>query len=90
MLRLRLSDQLLSDPLAEVDALVAQRKREADEFYATIHPPRATPDECLVQRQALAGMLWTKQIYLFDVTQWLSGDNPNMPPLSTAYRIIAL
>jgi hypothetical protein len=44
------------------------------------HPPKASKDEKLVQRQALAGMLWTKQIYLFDVTQWLQGDNPNMPP----------
>ena len=57
----------LDDPLADVDAIVAQRRAEADEFYAAIHPPKATDDEKLVQRQALAGMLWTKQIYLFDV-----------------------
>jgi hypothetical protein len=40
-----------------------------------------------VQRQALAGMLWTKQIYLFDVTQWLNGDNPNMPPPASRHDI---
>ena len=56
------------------------RRAEADEFYAAIHPPKASQDEKLVQRQALAGMLWTKQIYLFDVNQWLDGDNPHMPP----------
>lgn len=64
----------------EVDAIIAQRRREADEFYEAIHPPRATPDERLVQRQALAGMLWTKQIYLFDVRLWQEGDNPLWPP----------
>jgi hypothetical protein len=63
-----------------VDGIVAARKAEADEFYATVHPPKASDDERLVQRQALAGMLWTKQIYLFDVNQWLEGDNPAHPP----------
>ena len=57
-----------------------QRRAEADEFYEAIHPPKATTDEKLVQRQALAGMLWTKQIYLFDVERWLDGDNPAPPP----------
>ena len=56
-----------ADPLADVDAIIARRKAEADEFYAAIHPPKATADERLVQRQALAGLLWTKQSYLFDV-----------------------
>ena len=54
------------------------RRREADAFYAAIHPPDASDDERLVQRQAFAGMLWTKQIYLFDVNQWLDGDNPRL------------
>ena len=45
------------------------------------HPaPGATDDERLVQRQAFAGMLWSKQIYLFDVNRWLEGDNPAFPP----------
>jgi hypothetical protein len=77
---LRLTPQALQDPLGDVEPTVVQRRKEADEFYAAIHPPKATADEKLVQRQALAGMLWTKQIYLFDVTQWLEGDNPGMPP----------
>ena len=78
--RFRLSPDALDDPLADVDDVVERRKAEANEFYAAVHPPRASPDECLVQRQAFAGMLWTKQIYLFDVEKWLTGDDPLHPP----------
>ncbi|MDX2019999.1 MAG: glucosidase [Deltaproteobacteria bacterium] len=67
-------------PLQAVDAIVKRRKAEADEFYAALAPPKATADERLVQRQALAGLLWSKQIYLFDVARWASGDNPSWPP----------
>jgi hypothetical protein len=87
VLRLRLIDEpirLVSEPtkapLKDVDQIIAQRRAEADEFYAAIQPPRATEDEKRVQRQALAGLLWTKQIYLFDVNAWLQGDNPKSPP----------
>jgi hypothetical protein len=67
-------------PLADVEAVVLQRKDEADDFYATIHPPKASAEKRRIQRQALAGMLWGKQIYLFDVNLWLDGDNPHSPP----------
>jgi hypothetical protein len=80
VLRFRLTDRRLDRPLADVDAVVEQRRREADAFYETVHPPRASADERRVQRQALAGMLWSKQIYLFDVNVWQEGDNPNCPP----------
>jgi hypothetical protein len=80
VLRLRLTPQLLPFPLSGVDEFVQQRKAEADEFYATVHPPAATAEEKTIQRQALAGMLWSKQIYLWDVNRWLEGDNPNFPP----------
>src|SRR5262249_18882782 len=80
VVRLRLTDTPLQRPLADVDSIVATRHAEADEFYAALHPPTATEDEKCVQRQALAGMLWNKQIYLFDVPAWLDGDNPNWPP----------
>src|SRR5688572_7116402 len=83
----RLAPAALSAPLADVDAVVSLRRAEADEFYAALHPPHATDDEKLVQRQALAGMLWTKQIYLFDVNQWLEGDNPSVPPPASRKRI---
>jgi hypothetical protein len=85
--RLRLTPQLMPDPLADVDTIVAARRREADEFYDAIHPAKATADEKLVQRQALAGMLWTKQIYLFDVALWLHGDNAAAPPPASRHHI---
>ncbi len=79
--RLRLTAEAdLRSPLAQVDQVIAQRRREADEFYATIHPPGATADERLVQRQAWAGLLWSKQCYLFNVQEWLDGDDPSWPP----------
>ncbi|HEX8336534.1 MAG TPA: hypothetical protein VF621_07375 [Pyrinomonadaceae bacterium] len=80
VVRLRLTGELLGEPLRDVDEIVARRRQEADEFYEEIHPPKATEDERRVQRQALAGMLWTKQIYLYDVNVWLDGDNPALPP----------
>jgi len=87
VLRLRMTPEGISLPLQEVDAIVAQRKKEADEFYNAIHPPKATEDEKRVQRQAFAGLMWGKQIYLFDVERWLEGDNPNCPPPESRKRI---
>ncbi|HEX8000117.1 MAG TPA: hypothetical protein VF528_17145 [Pyrinomonadaceae bacterium] len=80
VVRLRLTDELLVQPLAKVDEIVETRSAEADEFYDSIHPPELTEDERRIQRQALAGMLWSKQIYLYDVKLWLDGDNPQSPP----------
>ncbi|MEP3213221.1 MAG: glucosidase [Luteolibacter sp.] len=79
-LLLRLTNKAMKQPLAEVESIVTKRRKEADKFYATIHPPEANADERSVQRQALAGLLWTKQIYLMDVHKWMDGDNPNWPP----------
>ncbi|MGH9774579.1 MAG: MGH1-like glycoside hydrolase domain-containing protein [Candidatus Acidiferrales bacterium] len=87
VLRLRLSNEKLAAPIDSVDAIVRERKSEADEFYASIHPPRATEDEKMVERQALAGLLWSKQSYLFDVEKWLDGDNPNFPPAEARKQI---
>jgi hypothetical protein len=84
VLRLRLSDKWdLDNPLADVEAIVAERRQEADEFYESIHPPGATDDERLIQRQALSGLLWNKQCYIFDVSRWLDGDNPDWPPAAS-------
>ncbi|MDQ3548670.1 MAG: glucosidase [Chloroflexota bacterium] len=80
VLRLRLTNHSIDDPLGIVDRIISQRRSEADEFYDAIQPPKASDDERLVQRQAFAGMLWSKQIYLFDVNQWLDGDNADWPP----------
>jgi hypothetical protein len=79
-LRLRFTDQRQQDALAEVDEVLALRRQEADLFYDRIAPPNANEDERCIQRQALAGLLWTKQSYIFDVARWLDGDNPDWPP----------
>jgi hypothetical protein len=86
-LRLRLTPEPLSQPIRDVDAIVAERLREADEFYAAVQPPGASEDERRVQRQAFAGLLWSKQIYLFDVNLWLEGDSAAWPPPESRQRI---
>jgi len=63
-----------------VETTIAARRGEADAFYERLAPPDATPDERHVQRRALAGLLWSKQNYIFDVEKWLDGDNPAVPP----------
>jgi hypothetical protein len=71
--RLRLTDTDLSaDAVAAgFDELVDRRRAEADEFYATVSPPGTTDEERRVVRQSLAGMLWSKQYYSYDVERWL-------------------
>jgi hypothetical protein len=79
--RLRLSDELPGAPSAEAfDAVMAARQREADEFYATLAPAACSADERRVMRQALAGLLWSKQYYHLDVGRWLAGDPGHPPP----------
>jgi hypothetical protein len=63
-----------------VDEIIAARKAEADEFYGAIHPRKCSEDERRIQRQALAGLLWSKQSYIFDVNTWLEGDDRSSPP----------
>ncbi len=72
VLRLRLSAGTAGDPFgAEFDKLFRQRLFDADEFYDRITPPTLDEDERRVHRQALAGMLWSKQYYYFDLDRWL-------------------
>lgn len=79
--RLRFSrDAQLSDPLGEsFSEVFIKRQYEADEFYRQFQPQQLSPDLASIQRQALAGMLWTKQHYHYDVSIWLKGD-PGLPP----------
>ena len=80
-LRLRLMpDFAETTPLAgSFDIVMDTRRQEADEFYATIAPPDVSDDAKQVQRQALAGLMWSKQYYHYDVRKWLDGD-PGQPP----------
>ena len=59
-------------------SILADRAAEADEFYAALTPPTASADEAMVMRQALSGMLWSKQFFHYDVARWLDGD-PGQP-----------
>jgi hypothetical protein len=74
--RLRLTRRApdeLSHPFAQFDQVIRKRIQEADDFYRSITPPavQADPDRALVLRQALAGMLWTKQYFYYDLGTWL-------------------
>ena len=84
-IRLRMADTHHETPFAEFDRIFAQRLTEADEFYDAIQKPGLSEDEKRVQRQALAGMLWTKQFYYYNIEQWLQGD-PGMSPVPEARR----
>ncbi|MDZ7359158.1 MAG: glucosidase [candidate division KSB1 bacterium] len=79
--RLRLTNLATSTDKAFVDfdATFAKRLKETDEFYADIQWQMKDDDAKNVQRQAFAGMLWSKQFYYFDIPQWLNGD-PGQPP----------
>ncbi len=69
----------------QFERVVAARRAEADEFYAEMTPMRAGADEAAVMRQAFSGMLWSKQLYHYDVARWLDGD-PAQPPPPAARR----
>ncbi len=66
------------------DKTMADRIQEADEFYQAVTPPSVSADEARVMRQALAGMLWSKQFFFFDGDNWLEEHNSH--PLHSGYR----
>ncbi len=72
IVRLRLGTKATSKAFSDFDKLFAARLADADEFYERITPKSLSEDERRVHRQALAGMLWTKQYYYFDLDRWLS------------------
>lgn len=91
VVRLRLSlttdvHPTVREPFADFNAVLTQRQQEADQFYAVIQPAKATDDEKRVQRQAFAGMLWSKQFYYYDVSRWLAGDPTQPPPPPERYN----
>jgi hypothetical protein len=79
--QLRLSDREdLEDPFgASFQTIHGQRRAEADRFYQALSDVTVPAAELEVQRQAFAGMLWSKQFFFYDVTTWLRGD-PGQPP----------
>ena len=78
MVTVRFAPADLALPFDDADGVLAARKTEADDFYNAIAAADLTTDERLVQRQALAGLLWCKQFYNYRVRRWLQGD-PGQP-----------
>ena len=77
--RIRLSKSVPGEPFTDFDAVMTQRRADADEYYGHQQAHIASADKRAVQRQAFAGMIWSKQFYYYDIPQWLDGD-PNQPP----------
>lgn len=86
VIRLRLTKDAKA-LVKDVDKIVAARKSEADEFYADITPPELSNDDRMIFRQAIAGMLFGKQFYSYNVKRWFEGDNPKSPPPTSRYDI---
>jgi len=70
--------------IKEFDDVLTARLQEADDFYRSVTPPSVPPDAAKVMRQAIAGMLWSKQFFFFDGYNWLQEHNSN--PLHSGYR----
>ncbi len=88
VIRLRLSSSSLDrndQPFdKQFDEIFAERLRETDVFYASVTPPSVSPDAANVMRQAIAGMLWSKQFFFFDGNNWLDEHHSN--PLHSGYH----
>lgn len=83
VIRLRLSPAgatPLQGAFVDFEAIMNRRRGEADEYYNALHPASLSEDERRVERQALSGLLWSKQFYHYDVEQWLDGDPAQPPP----------
>ena len=88
VIRLRLSSGFLDQKGRlfgrNFDQIFDDRLREADEFYQSVTPPLVSADAANVMRQAIAGMLWSKQFFFFDGDNWLDEHHSN--PLHSGYR----
>ncbi len=80
-IRLRLTDTQSDRPFDDFDELMNTRRGETDEFYNTVLAGDLSDDEKMIGRQALAGMLWSKQYYGLDMERWLveHGADPLLP-----------
>lgn len=79
---LRLSKEVVEDPFDEnFNKVFTDRKNDADEFYTNLLPANISEDLAIINRQAFAGLLWSKQFYQYDIERWLEGDahNVNLP-----------
>ena len=79
VVNLRLTNKKISDPFKDFEDVFTKRAQEADKFYTAKQGDTTDEDQRNVQRQAWAGMLWSKQFYYYNVNRWLYGD-PGQPP----------
>ena len=79
-IQLRMQHQPEETPLASIAAIMALRKTEADEFYQQLQQAITEVEHKSIQRQAYAGLLWSKQFYYYDVNRWLEGDPGRYQP----------
>jgi hypothetical protein len=86
-IKLRLARKSATKPFAEFDKIFSQCLSEADEFYADLQDGLDDADLRSIQRQAFAGMIWSKQFYRFNVRTWLNGDPTQPPPPPERKRV---
>jgi Glycosyl hydrolase family 63 C-terminal domain len=79
-IRLRLSKSENQKPFSDFDGIFSARISDAGEFYAELQKGISSDDERNVQRQAFAGMIWSKQFFGYEVREWLQGDPAQPPP----------
>jgi hypothetical protein len=84
--RIRLASRACDRPFAGFDFAFERRGQEANQFFDDIQATHLTADERHVQRQALAGLLWSKQFYHFNVHRWLTGDPTHPAPPRERWR----
>lgn len=84
--RFRLVDQAVSNPFVNFDSIFDARIAECDEFFDNLQPEDLPIEERKIQRKALAGMLWSKQYYYYDVKKWLNGDPKQPKPPASRYK----
>ncbi|WP_298296638.1 glucosidase [Hydrotalea sp.] len=82
VIKLRLEALQNNQPFQDFDAIFKQRIQDADVFYQELQHAITNEEEKLIQRQALAGMIWNKQFYYYDIPQWLNGDPAEPVPPS--------
>ncbi|ANI90322.1 glucosidase [Arachidicoccus ginsenosidimutans] len=77
---LRLNQNKVNKVFDDFDGIFSLRQKETDEYYEELQQGIKNEDEKLIQRQAFAGMLWSKQVYHYNVEVWLNGDEKMPPP----------
>ena len=85
--RFRLSNRAITEPFADFEKIFEKRQNEAEAFYASLQSPGLSEDQKNIQRQAFAGLLWSKQLYYFDFEQWEKGDTG--PKSIPAHRTVS-